>query len=300
VKNITKHLKRANICTAIVVGEIKHLGLRVSPLKTEIMVFGAPAGMSSGGVWVDRVLIPIGSSVRYLGLVLDAGWTFRGYFDRLLTRADGMVAALSRLMPNVGGPSGRRRRLYASIVQSVIMYGAPVWALDIGRNRKLRERLAAVQRRIALRVISAYRTVSGDAAAILAGLLPGDILAKSYRRTYLALQRAREGNPELTARARFEIRKRERRLAIREWMTKLGDKGERMPSARVREALTPMLMDGGGARWTHFPGYPDYYGARLIRGLPVEDWSGRVTRLPVLRRGGGLGLAYPRGMPRMG
>jgi len=127
---------------------------------------------------VDGVLVPIGSSVRYLGLVLDAGWTFRGHFDRLLARADGMVAALGRLMPNIGGPSGRRRRLYASIVQSVIMYGAPVWALDIGRNRRLRERLAAVQRRVALRVISAYRTVSRDAAAILAGLLPGDILAR--------------------------------------------------------------------------------------------------------------------------
>jgi len=211
-------LNRANICMSIIVGEIKHLGLRVSPLKTEIMTFGGPAGMSLGGVWVDGVLVPTGSSVRYLGLVLDGGWTFRGHFDRLLTRADGMVVALSRLMPNVGGPSSRRRRLYANIIQSIIMYGAPVWALDISRNRKLRERMAAVQRRIALRVICAYRTVSGDAAAILAGLLPGDILARSYRRTYLALQRARRENLELTARARLEIKKRERRLAIREWL----------------------------------------------------------------------------------
>jgi len=73
-------------------------------------------------------------------------------------------------------------------VQSVLMYGAPVWAGDITRSRKLRERLAAVQRRVALRVICAYRTVSGDAAAILAGLLPGDILAESYRATYLTFR----------------------------------------------------------------------------------------------------------------
>jgi len=158
------------------------------------------------------------------------------------------VAALGRLMPNIGGPGGRRRRLYAGVVQSIIMYGAPVWADDIGRSRKLRERLAAIQRRIALRVISAYRTVSRDAAAILAGLLPGDILARSYRRTYLALRRAREVNPELTARARTEIRKRERRLAVEEWKLSLMDRGEQAPGAIVREALTPVLelwMEGG-------------------------------------------------------
>jgi len=184
-------IRRVDICAAIVVGEIRNLGLVVSPHKTEIMMFGGPRGVPPGGVWVDGVLVPIGASIRYLGLVLDAGWTFRDNFDRLLARADGMVAALSKLMPNIGGPSGRRRRLYAGVVQSVLMYGAPVWAGDIARNRRLRERLASVQRRVALRVICAYRTVSGDAAAILAGLLSGDILAGSYRATYLALRRAR-------------------------------------------------------------------------------------------------------------
>jgi len=56
--------------------------------------------------WVDGALVPIGSSIRYLGLELDAGWTFRGHFDRLLTHADRMVAALNRLMPNLEGRAG--------------------------------------------------------------------------------------------------------------------------------------------------------------------------------------------------
>jgi len=192
---------------------------------------------------VDGVLVPIGASIRYLGLVLDAGWTFRDHFDRLLTRADRMMAALGRIMPNIGGPGGRRRRLYASVVQSVILYGAPVWAEQVARNRRLRERIAAVQRRVALRVIFAYRTFSGDAAAILAGLLPGDILARAYRGAYLALRRAREANPGLTAGARAEIQKRERRMAVDEWMARLRDRGVASPRASVREALIPVLAE---------------------------------------------------------
>jgi len=113
-----------NICTAIVVGEIRQLGFKVSPQKTEIATFGRPLRVLPGGVWVDGVLVPIRTSIRYLGL--DAGWTFRDHFDRLLSCADGMVAALGRLMTNIGGPDGRRRRLYAGVVQFVIMYGAPV------------------------------------------------------------------------------------------------------------------------------------------------------------------------------
>jgi len=44
--------------------------------------------------------------------------------------------------------------------------------------------------------------------------VPDDILAESYRRTYFELRRFKEINPDMTARARSEIRKRERKLAL--------------------------------------------------------------------------------------
>jgi len=94
--------------------------------------------------------------------------------------------------------------------------GHYVWADIVAKNHRIRHRMWAVQRKVALRVISAYRTVSWDAAAILAGLVLGDILAESYRRTYFELRRVKEINPDITARARSEIRKRERKLALEE------------------------------------------------------------------------------------
>jgi len=92
-------------------------------------------------------------------------------------------------------------------------------------------------------VISAYRTVSWDAAAILAGLVPGDILTESYRRAYFELRRVREINPDMTARARSEIRKRERKLALEEWLAVLRDRGEFESGHRVRGALIPRFWE---------------------------------------------------------
>jgi len=121
-----------------------------------------------------------------------------------------------------------------------------------------------VQRRVDIRVISAYRTIAGDAAAILAGLLSSDdLLARCYWRIYYVVCRARELDPELTARARAGIRKRERLLAIDEWLVMLRERGERAPGARVREALIPIFKEWVEERawWTHIPGHANYNGA---------------------------------------
>ncbi|XP_076764831.1 uncharacterized protein LOC143431778 [Xylocopa sonorina] len=41
-----------------------------------------------------------------------------------------MAANLGRLLPNLGGPDGKVRRLYAGIVRSMAQYGASVWSDD--------------------------------------------------------------------------------------------------------------------------------------------------------------------------
>jgi len=51
-------IRRADLCVAIVVREIRQLGLEVSPHKTEIVAFGGPR-RASGRVWVDGIVVPI-------------------------------------------------------------------------------------------------------------------------------------------------------------------------------------------------------------------------------------------------
>jgi len=59
------------------------------------------------------------------------------------------------------------------------LYGAPVWldALDKGENLF---RLKASQKIIATRVARGYRTISYEAACVLAGSTPWDLVAETY------------------------------------------------------------------------------------------------------------------------
>ena len=79
--------------------------------------------------------------------------------------------ALQQLMPNVGGPKQGNRALLATVVKSVLVYGSPLWGAHV-HNSGVMKNIAPVQRQIALRVISGYRTISLGATLLLAGMAP--------------------------------------------------------------------------------------------------------------------------------
>ena len=55
-------------------------------------------------------------------------------------------------------------------VMSKLRYGSAAWAESLTREQW--KKLESVQRRVALRVIGGYCTVSTDASLVLAGMLP--------------------------------------------------------------------------------------------------------------------------------
>lgn len=79
-------------------------------------------------------------------------------------------------MPNTSLASTKKRRLFANVVHSIILYGAPIWASDMSVTG-IRE-LSKVQRSIALRVASAYCTVSLEAVLVISDMPPIDLLAR--------------------------------------------------------------------------------------------------------------------------
>ncbi|XP_029672912.1 uncharacterized protein LOC115241339 [Formica exsecta] len=130
------------------------------------------ASPETARVVVDDTSVWVGTQLKYLGLYLDATWSFGGHFERLAPRAEAVVQALSRLLPNLGGPDGKVRRLYATTVRAVALYGSPVWADALMASRRSMMLLRRIFRRVAIRVIRGYQTVSYTAASILAGLPP--------------------------------------------------------------------------------------------------------------------------------
>ncbi|CAG4936471.1 unnamed protein product [Parnassius apollo] len=162
---------------AIVVERIRQLGLEVALHKSEAMHFHGPRNRPPPGssVMVGGVSIGVESTLKYLGLVLDGRWNFVEHFRRLAPKLERTGAAFRRLLPNLGGPNASCRRLYAGIVWSMALYGAPVWARGLARLAV--HHLNAPQRVIAVKMVRGYRTISREAASLLAGLPPWDLEA---------------------------------------------------------------------------------------------------------------------------
>ena len=170
-----------------VVRKITSLGLEVATNKTESSWFhGLPQNRSPPESWIavrdDR--IKVGTTIKYLGLVLDGRLNFETHFAQLAPRVEKVALSLDRMLPNIGVPKESVRRLYTAITQSMMLYGAPVWARRRQMTRRNIKTLRSVQRRMVLRTIRAYRIVSTEAALALAGMTPFDHLSRAYAETY--------------------------------------------------------------------------------------------------------------------
>ena len=235
----------ATAAVAQVVGRIRQLGLEVALHKSEAICFHRLRNAPPPGthIVVGGVRIAVEKTMKYLGLVLDSRWNFGPHFRRLAPRLMGAAAALSSLLPNLGGPSTACRKLYMGIVRSMALYGAPVWADGLTRH-KFAE-LRRPQRAMAVRVIRGYRTVSYEAACALAGSPPWDleakILASLYR--WRGEEKERGNRPVLREieRRRSELRQ----VLVAEWGARL----ER-PTAGIKtvEAIRPVLVEWLGRR----------------------------------------------------
>ncbi|KAG5890828.1 hypothetical protein JTB14_016206 [Gonioctena quinquepunctata] len=76
-------------------------------------------------------------------------------------------------MLNVGGPQSRRRKRLSEVIHSIMLYGAgdPIWS-EATRVKAYRGMMEKVQRRISLRVTSAYEAVSLRAIQVIIGTVP--------------------------------------------------------------------------------------------------------------------------------
>lgn len=97
-------------------------------------------------------------------------------------KANKAMQNLARILPNVSAAKQAKRSLIACAVRSMIMYSAPVWSGKMCRKGIIE--LDKVQRRIALRVASAYRTISTDAVRVISSIPPIQLQASKRKTIY--------------------------------------------------------------------------------------------------------------------
>ena len=151
-------------------------GLELALKKTELILLTRRRIETTLPLTVGDTEIRTRSDAKYLGVTLDTKLTYWPHIKRVSERAAGKTAALSRLMTNTRGPRPSIRRLLMAVTHSMLLYGAEVWGGAM-RVKKYSRAMLGVQRRGALRIACAYRTVSGAAILVIAGVIPIDLLA---------------------------------------------------------------------------------------------------------------------------
>lgn len=140
-----------NTSLQMVVDKIHDLGLELAVEKTEVIVFRRNYNDRTPEIVIGGVNVNTKRSFNNLSMIVDDELNFKEHIKAAAEKGNKVLQALSRLLPNIGGPKKPRRRLLVSVVHSVLLYGAPVWGQCLKYSRGCVDRLMRVQRRAAIR-----------------------------------------------------------------------------------------------------------------------------------------------------
>ncbi|XP_029154836.1 uncharacterized protein LOC114927929 [Nylanderia fulva] len=217
------------------------MGLKVAPQKTEAIFLhdGSHGAPPRAHISVEDTSIEVGACLKYLGLHLDSKWTFREHFRRISPKVEKTAMALQRLLPNLGGPGGSVRRLYAGTIHAMLLYGAPVRVKRLEATHGPRDATRQLQRRVANRICRDYRTVSWVAVGVLSGEPPVEMLARMYADVYTRTREYQRADIIVTDGIRRAVRVHSRRALIQKWRDSLED--PKLPGQRTVGAIRPCL-----------------------------------------------------------
>lgn len=167
---------------------IENLKLKLAPEKTEAVLLTKRRKLAPMTFILQGKTIILSQSIKYLGVWLDTKLTFCEHVKQAVMKAEKTISALTKLLPNIGGPRSSKRKVLSSVAHSQILYAAPVWHTVI-HNKKLLQKLTGTQRKMNLRICSAYRTVSAEAACVITGVPPIEIQVIERRERYTGVRK---------------------------------------------------------------------------------------------------------------
>lgn len=182
-KYLEEIIQTANEAVATIQGWLSSVGLQLAGHKSEAVLVSSRKKLERINLNIGGIRIPSQSSLRYLGVHIDERLRFKEHLQMVSTKASTVCNQLVKIMPNIGGPRQERRKLIASVVNSILLYGAPIWWKATNVISYIRQ-INSVYRRSALRVARAFRTVSHDAVCVISDMMPFQLLAEERSSLY--------------------------------------------------------------------------------------------------------------------
>lgn len=150
---------------------MEDLGIKLAAKKTEMLIMAGSRKVSNMDITIGDMTIGNKAAVKYMGIHLDRDLRMTTHIKKVCERANQKLTTLARVMPNMGGPRQRKRRILTSAISSVILYSASIWK-DALKYKHYNNMLEQINRKMAIRITAAYRTVPTTAVLAIAGLPP--------------------------------------------------------------------------------------------------------------------------------
>lgn len=179
--------------------------LELAPHKTEAVILRGRKDRETITFTCNGIKIQAKDNIEYLGINMGQSCQFGAHVKKTVAKAEAKIAQLMRITPNLRGPESKKREMLYNVVKSILVYGAPIW-YKTAKKTLYKNILTRVQRKMLIRVASAYRTVSARAVQVITGTIPIELIIEETKNLY----HRKDGNTETAKRE-------EREKTIHKW-----------------------------------------------------------------------------------
>ncbi|KAH1019042.1 hypothetical protein HUJ05_006707 [Dendroctonus ponderosae] len=151
---------KASYKMGLISKKLNDMEIKIAPEKTQIVLVAGRRKIRTAEVSIGGHTIGTQEAAKYLCVYMDRNMRMTAHVQK-----------------TIGGPGAAKKRLLASTVQSVVLYGAKAWQKTL-RYKGYNSLLDRVNRRLAICITAAYRTISTQVAQVLAGLPPLDLMVE--------------------------------------------------------------------------------------------------------------------------